>query len=331
MIATFINLFKTNCYSYQELKQASFSKIEKSILIIIFDIYKKYITEKNSNQTLDFDDLIIKATNIVPQTSLKYKYIIIDEFQDTSFLRLNLIKAIVNTNNSKVIVVGDDWQSIYHFSGCDLKLFLNFSNYFPKTQEIKLTSTYRNSQELINIASRFVLKNPLQIPKSLHSSKHEQSPLVFVPTKDKLKTIDKVLNYLITISNDIMILSRNTNDIKKYFHEETIINNHIIYNGHNIPYYTVHKSKGLEAEYVIILNCNNETLGFPNKIENPPLINKLFKLQEIPFAEERRLFYVAITRCKKQTFLIYDTKSPSIFIKEIKKLVKKELRTLSYF
>lgn len=331
LIATFINLFKTNCYSYQELKLARFSKLEKSILIIIFDIYKKYISEKNSTQTLDFDDLIIKATKVVHQTNLNYKYIIIDEFQDTSFLRLNLIKSIVKTNNSKVIVVGDDWQSIYHFSGCDLNLFLNFSKYFPQPQEIKLTSTYRNSQELINIASKFVLKNPLQISKKLQSSKHEQSPLVFVPAKEATETIAKVLNYLCNISKDIMILSRNTNDVKKYFTPDAISDNHIIFNGQNIPYYTVHKSKGLEAEYVVILNCNNETLGFPNKIENSPLLNKIFKLREIPFAEERRLFYVAITRCKRQTFLIYDVNSPSIFIKEIKKIVKKELHTLSYF
>ena len=95
-------------------------------------------------------------------------------------------------------------------------------------------------------------------------------------------------------------------------------------------FYTVHKSKGLESEYVILLNCNNEILGFPNQIENHSLIDKIFSNNEIKFAEERRLFYVAITRCKKQTILVYNKNNPSIFIKEIKRIVKKQLGKIEY-
>ncbi len=332
LISTFINLFKTNCYNYENIKNTKFSKIEKNLLLIIFNIYKKYIEEKNSTNTLDFDDLIIKATNMASETFLNFKYIIIDEFQDTSFLRLNLVKSIANYNNSKVIVVGDDWQSIYRFSGCDLNLFLNFQNYFSNVSKIILTSTYRNSQKLINIAAKFVLKNPYQINKVLNSHKHELAPLIFVPYKNARYSITTLLSYLTNISQDIMILSRNTKDIKKYFYDEEIIDNsYILFHNIKIPYYTVHKSKGLEAEYVVILNCNNETLGFPNKIENSPLIDKLFSSKEIAFAEERRLFYVAITRCKKVSYLVYDKNSPSIFIKEIKKIAKKELCNITFF
>ena len=188
LIETFINLWKTNDFKYNNLDLSKFSKIEKNILIFIFNIYKKYNLEKTSTNQLDFDDLILYATNLVSKANLKFKYIIIDEFQDTSFIRLNLIKNIVQNTNSKIIVVGDDWQSIYRFSGCDLKLFLNFPSFFSNVQIIKLVNTYRNSQELIQIAATFVQKNPLQISKNLKSFKNNQTPLIFAPYKNQTRS-----------------------------------------------------------------------------------------------------------------------------------------------
>ena len=121
-----------------------------------------------------------------------------------------------------------------------------------------------------------------------------------------------------------MILSRNNKDIYNYIDiDYSLDNNNLTYKNNTIKYYTIHKSKGLEAEYVIVINCDNDYLGFPNKIENNSLINKLFPYKEIKYAEERRLFYVAITRCKEKTFLLYNKSNPSIFIKEIKRIAKK--------
>ena len=122
-IETFINLYKTNNVNADTILKIKYNFLEKKILLIILKIYKLYIIEKNSTNSLDFDDLIIIATKFVNKIKLNYKYIIIDEFQDTSFIRLNLIRKIYEQENSKIIVVGDDWQSIYRFSGCDLMLF----------------------------------------------------------------------------------------------------------------------------------------------------------------------------------------------------------------
>ncbi len=324
MIVTFIYLYKTNNMNYNDIKIIKYTKIEKKILTIIFKIYKTYLLEKKSSNSLDFDDLIIEATHIVKKINLNYKYIIIDEFQDTSYIRLNLIKEIYTYTNSKIIVVGDDYQSIYRFSGCNLDIFLNFDNLFPNVKTIKLINTYRNSLELISIAATFIQKNPLQIKKNLVSSKRCKNPIVFVPYSNKIQVLKSTLNKLLKISHDIMILSRNNKDIYNYIDNDYALdNNNLIYKNNPIKYYTVHKSKGLEAEYVIIINCDNDYLGFPNKIENSSLINKLFPDKEIKYAEERRLFYVAITRCKEKTFLLYNKNNPSIFIKEIKRIAKK--------
>jgi DNA helicase-4 len=129
-----------------------------------------------------------------------------------------------------------------------------------------------------------------------------------------------------------MIVSRNNKDINKYIDNDfTLQDNILTFNNRSIKYYTIHKSKGLEAEYVIVINCNDSYLGFPNKIESNAIINKLLPNNEIRFAEERRLFYVAITRCKKQVFLLYDKNLPSIFIKEIKKITKKIVHNNTIF
>ena len=331
-IATFINLYKTNDINCDFVLSKKYTKIEKNILIIIFRIYKIYLEEKQSTQKVDFDDLIIIATKKVKESGLKYKYIIIDEFQDTSQIRLNLIKAIYTQSEAKIIVVGDDYQSIYRFSGCDLNIFLNFTKIFPNTKIIKLLNTYRNSQELITIASKFICKNPLQIKKELLSTKHSSSPIVFAPYLTKLKIIKKILNIVTKKTNDIMILARNNDDIYNYIDNNIKYKDDLLYyKGHEIKYFTIHKSKGLEADIVIVLNCNNEYLGFPNKIENNKLIDKIIANNEIKYAEERRLFYVALTRCKKEVILVYDKNNPSIFIKEIKRIVKKQMHKINYY
>ena len=332
LIETFINLWKTNNFSFQNINLKKFNKLEKKIMYFIFTIYKKYINEKRSMNVLDFDDLILLATKSIENANLLYKYIIIDEFQDTSMIRLNLVKSIYEKTNSKIIVVGDDWQSIYRFSGCNLKIFLNFQKFFPNAKTIKLTNTYRNSQELINIATAFIKKNPDQIDKILRSTKKNDKPLILVPYKNKIQKFKELLDYILQFSDDIMILSRNNQDIYSYLdHDITFKNDELIYKGKILKFFTVHKSKGLEANYVVVLNCNDELLGFPNKIENNIILEKIFSCNEIPYAEERRLFYVALTRCKEKTFLVYDKEKPSIFILEIKKLIKKELKHIEYF
>ena len=331
-IFSFINLYKTNNLNAKKILNQRLSIIEKNILLIIFKIYKDYIKEKESVQKLDFDDLIIKATEKVKYSKIKYEYIIIDEFQDTSQIRLNLIKELYAYNNAKIVVVGDDWQSIYHFSGCDLNIFLNFTKYFPNTKKFQLLNTYRNSQELIIIASKFICKNPLQIKKDLLSNKLFPHPIILTPYKNKKDILKKLLNVLIKEEKDIMILFRNNNDIYEYITNDfTLENNTLMYQNCKIKYYTIHKSKGLEANTVIILNCNNDYLGFPNKIENNNLINKIMPNDEIIYAEERRLFYVALTRCKEKTYLVYNKNNPSIFIKEIKKIIKDTLHKIKYF
>ncbi len=323
LIITFINLFKTNNHDINILHNLITNYEDRYLLKIILDILNIYEEEKNSCRMLDFDDLIIQATKLLENDYQykKYDYIIIDEFQDTSLIRLNLIKEIYYHSNAVITAVGDDAQSIFHFTGCDLNIFLNFQDHFPNSNLIFLKNTYRNSQEIVDISEKFINKNPNQLVKNMHSNIHIQDALKIIYYYHASKSLKKTLDLI--KSDNIMILSRNYNDIYNYLDDEiTIQDNLIYYQNKTYKYLTIHSSKGLESDYVIILNNANSLYGLPNKLEDHPILKYITgNDNEIPFAEERRLFFVGITRCKIKTYLLVPFKNSSCFIQEIKKLL----------
>ena len=164
-INKFIHLYKSNGYDYLYLKKIIkkynniFNKKYTYILIIIVKILLEYQNNLKEENIIDFDDIILLSTKLVKNTNLNYKYIIIDEFQDTSLTRYNLIKEILDKTNANFLAVGDDYQSIYRFTGCDLYLFINFKKFFKDSKIYKIQTTYRNSQELISLAGDFKKKN----------------------------------------------------------------------------------------------------------------------------------------------------------------------------
>ena len=317
----FINLFKSNNsdnYKFKEIfikinKLKSKSKRLSNLmyLINIINIYKLYELELKSSLEYDFNDLITIATDIIKKSNYtdKYKFIIIDEFQDTSLVRLKLILEIYYKNNCKIFCVGDDFQSIYQFTGCDLNIFLNFKKYFKNSTIKKLKMTYRNPQELINVAGSFVMKNKKQIKKVLISNKTISKPIKIVYSSNLLKLI-KLIN------SDYIILGRNNNDIYKYFNKDDIIK-------YNIKYLTIHKAKGLESDNIIIINLTNDFDSLPSNVTNDYLIDLLLSNKDDIYYEERRLFYVALTRTKNNVYLVTNKHYESPFIKELIKDYKK--------
>lgn len=310
LIITFINLFKTNNYNLSYFLKM---KKDKDILRIIIDIYILYEEELKSSNKIDFNDMINLAIKYVKNNNIKkYKYIIVDEYQDTSYLRYLLLKEIINKTNAKIICVGDDYQSIYRFNGCDLNMFLNFKKYFGKTKILKINYTYRNSQELINVAGKFIMKNKRQLYKELKSQKRINKPIKIMYGNN----LKKLLDIVIKKHDNILILGRNNFDIDNYFKLDK--NGFIEYNHNYIRYLTIHASKGLEEECVIIINLKDDTLGIPSKIKDDRILKKINNSFDIyPYEEERRLFYVALTRSKSDVYLLVDKKNPSIFVKEL--------------
>lgn len=329
MIESFINKIKCNNHTYLDIldyliKNKRYSKKEqyknKCFLIIVLDIYRIYLEEINAYYGIDFDSMISESIEIVKNKGMyhNYKYIIIDEFQDTSMVRYQLISEIQKETCAKIMCVGDDYQSIYAFSGCNLDLFVNFRRYFSKANILFINKTYRNSYELVNISCNFVSRNHYQMKKSIKANFMLKKPLkIIYYENDYQEKFYKLLDYLIDSNKkNILVLGRNNNDIKELVND--IKDDMFIYRDCEIKYLTVHRSKGLEEDNVILINCNDDYLGFPNKIIDERVFELISKNKEkILFPEERRLFYVALTRTKNYVYVMCKKNRESIFVKEI--------------
>ena len=334
LIISFINNIKchghdiNNFKKYINKNKFIFSRSKRlkniSFMIIMFDIYRIYLEELNSNYRIDFDMMIDISSKIINKYGMKryYKYIIIDEFQDTSYIRYKLIKSIQNECNSKILCVGDDFQSIYRFSGCNLDLFVNFKKYFKPSKILYMNNTYRNSMDLIRIAYSFIIKNSYQLKKNLISKKRLYKPIKIVYyTRSNYKYIfNRLLDKLYKENKkEILVLGRCNHDIN-FVYDGILDNNYFSYKDIKIKYLTVHTSKGLECDNVIILNLEDNILGFPNKIQDDEILSLAFKNKEnYLYAEERRLFYVAITRTKNNVYLMTRKNKESKFVLEIKR------------
>lgn len=309
LIKTFINLFKSKNYSldkfYIFLKKATV--IEKELLKEIMKCYICYESYLNKENLIDFNDMINLAIKSLDKSNIRYKYIIIDEYQDTSYTKLMLLKKLVKLSDANLFAVGDDFQSIYRFTGSDINIIIKFKKYFPYSKIIKLKNTYRNSKQLLKITSKFIMKNPNQIYKKMHSKINTKDPIEIVYYEDLNESILNVINS--NNIDDLLILSRNNKDLDSI-------------NIANINYkkMTVHKSKGLEAKNVFLINVNGSLNGFPNKCRDHEILRFVNEYKEYyPYEEERRLFYVALTRCTYKTYIFVPHDNESIFIKQIKK------------
>jgi DNA helicase-4 len=290
---------------------------------------------RNENK-IDFDDMILQAIDELDKTNnFKYKYIIVDEFQDISFSRMKFLQKLIEHGNSKLFAVGDDWQAIYRFSGCDLNIFLRFSDYFGDCAITKITTTHRNSQELQDIAGPFIKANPEQFNKKINSSLHLEHPVqIMYYSKKKYYAFLDVLKEIAKLNKEakVLVLGRNNKDFedialdsriyidfKKSSETKTVINVRD-FPKMQISFSTVHASKGLEEDYVVIINADDSRLGFPNKMEDDELLDMVLSSKsKYQYAEERRLWYVALTRTRNYTYIIANNENPSVFVKEIEK------------
>ena len=344
LLGTFINLCKSRQLDYNAIVSIFTDKLratnkfmherQQIFLRFAIPILKKYDHTLKEKSEIDFNDMINRATDLIKVNIPEYTYqhIIIDEYQDISYSRFNLIKEIRELSGARLICVGDDWQSIYRFAGSDISLFSNFEKYVGKYEKLFIEQTYRNSQSLVDITSKYILKNKKQIQKNPKSKKEPfENPIKFVYySQENAEAI--FINEVQAIidkngNKPILVLGRHSFDIDEFI--KLTVNSKIKYYERSnkleiksfedidIKYITVHKSKGLEADNVIILNLKNHLLGFPNKMTDDPMLSLLLSDDEsFRFAEERRLFYVALTRTKNEVVLLIPT-NVSLFAEEL--------------
>ena len=339
LLSSFITLMKANEKSVDGLLKtipneddgkmiSTNDKRNRYILTnIIKPFYEAYQEELDKNYSIDFTDAIIQATQICREGLWQeYDYILVDEFQDISVDRYKLLQALRSEHpKTKLYCVGDDWQSIFRFAGSDMSLFYDFEKYFGFTEICKIETTYRFHQPLIDQSSEFVMKNKDQRRKSIKPPARDtkETHLYFMKCEGNDGTLKKAEEIVkkIPMSESVILMGRYNYDAMSLGFKGKIDNrdNKIKVNiaGRELFFLSVHSAKGLEADHVILVNCNQGAYGFPSLIEDDPILDfVLSKSESYPFAEERRLFYVAMTRAKKRMCVLYDSQRPSPFISE---------------
>lgn len=361
LICRFISNFKVNAYQaddFSRMYHSTQNVRSRLFLSICNDCYLEYERWLKENKAVDFEDMINESARLLREVKemkkkLDFKYIIVDEYQDISRQRFDLTKELSEVTDAKIIAVGDDWQSIYAFSGSDITLFTKFEEKMGYAKMLKIVRTYRNSQEVIDIAGNFIQRNKEQINKQLISPKHIDDP-VLIYTYDgtrkayngnrksggnyeMARSIETVLTDLLNYKKaegkdpgSILLLGRYGFDgdhlertgLFEYINRTNKVRS-VKYPQLDITFMTAHSSKGLGYDDVIVINGKNETYGFPTKVEDDPVLSLVIKGdRSIDYAEERRLFYVAMTRTKNRVFFVAPEANPSEFLLELKQSYK---------
>lgn len=351
LVCTFIQNFKTNgCGVDDFFKFLMTTNNERSKLFLTiceqcYHEYSKCLRERNA---IDFEDMINDSARIIREEELKgkrleFKYIIVDEYQDISRQRFNLTKELSKLCDAKIIAVGDDWQSIYAYAGSDINLFTNFKKYFGYGQELRITRTYRNAQEIIDIAGNFIQKNTSQITKALVSPKRITNPVIIQTYTEDVdrkqyagkggkyylvgETVEKIMREILTENpkSSILLLGRYgfdgfnlTKSADFIYWEKTGNVTSKTFSDIEMEFMTVHRAKGLGYDNVIIINAIDAAYGFPSQIQDDPVLKYVISTDcSIEWAEERRLFYVALTRTKNRVYIVTPQQRPSVFVREL--------------
>ncbi len=347
LFETLINLIKSNGYTITTLRQLNMgnSNIQNNntILSLLEPIFNSYCIYLNEHKEIDFNDMINMATQYVSQKKYisPYKYVIVDEYQDISKARFLLLKSLRQSNDYNLFCVGDDWQSIYRFAGSDIGYILKFEQYWGSSEISRLEITYRFTQKLIDVSSNFIMKNPVQIKKFIRSQNdsdrcvlsyingyNDKLSILYMAKKIEDLPKNSSVFFIGRYSFDVKLLSDTGLFDYKYNNVSGLVDLNYSYRTDlKMSFITAHKSKGLQADYVFIINNKSSRMGFPSKIQDVPILNLLLdNCDGYPYAEERRLFYVVLTRAKKKVFIVTVSNQESKFAMELKERYSEEIK-----
>lgn len=318
----------------------------QSFLSLLFPLWGRYEKYLESTSQIDFADMIGQATSIVRGGAYAspYKLILVDEFQDISRGRANLVIALLALHSDSVLFgVGDDWQAINRFAGSDLSIMRNFETEFGKTETNYLRKTFRSNRGISSVAATFVSENRQQIRKDVEAVSEKWEGVVriveFSDWDDQRAKIVTKLNLLSARAAEegrvisVMLLGRYKYKTTDAISDKQVMEWNRIYAGRLVivrkekerhgkksqeALDSVHSSKGLEADVVIVHSVQARYYGFPSEMEDDVLLSLVLADREThPFAEDRRLFYVALTRAKEEVTLYVSQDQPSTFVIEL--------------
>ena len=324
LIGTFLNHAKSGNMSEGKIRAAARNRGDRSrtdhFLKIFTEVRRRYEALLQAQGAKDFHDLINEASEYAHsgEWNNPFQYVLIDEFQDISNGRMNLAKALRKPGVA-YFLVGDDWQSIYRFAGSYVGLLDQCDQHLGHTQRVNLTQTFRFGERIAAPSTGFIQQNPEQTKRELNALDSDCDHGITViahenaveGVKRALQSIDEVRE---SRSESVRVLGR-------YRKSARSLSERTKQRGVQIKYGTVHSAKGLEADHVVVVDLKDDRrFGFPSQMDDDPLLTIVMPPIHggpYPFAEERRLFYVALTRARRGAYLITDPKRPSYFVREL--------------
>ena len=338
-----INLVKSNGYTIEYLKSIAQNKQHFVFITLLEPLFTAYNNALKQNSEIDFNDMINLATEYVKAGRIKnhYSYVIVDEYQDISKARYTLLTELRKSFDYNLFCVGDDWQSIYRFAGSDISYILNFEKYWGKTTINKIETTYRFTKSLIEVSDTFIMQNPSQLKKQIHGKSNDPrfslGEICGYNDKHSVKLIALKIDEL-PQNSSVYFIGRYSFDVNlladsrlfdcQYNNATGLID--VKYTRRTdlkMAFLTAHKSKGLQADYVFIINNKDSRVGFPSMIQNDSILDLLLdNCEAFPFAEERRLYYVALTRAKIKSFFVTVKGKESVFAQELHNRYNNQLK-----
>lgn len=300
-----------------ESVQPEYTEAFKKYLKLLSPLLKAWKVALKEEDAIDFSGLLHQAINLIEKGRFisPWKHILVDEFQDISPLRASLLTALKQQNKqTSLFAVGDDWQAIYRFSGAELLLTTSFHHSFGEGAVCALDTTYRFNDTIGDVANSFIQQNPMQLSKPLNSLVKGNKKAVALLSDDQLENLLNKMSGYVEEDETILLLAR-----YHYLKPELLKKAKTRWPKLNLEFMTFHASKGQQADYVIILGLQDGKDAFPAPARESIIeLALLPKVEDYPNAEERRLMYVALTRAKKQVWLLFNKQQPSCFVSELK-------------
>ena len=349
IIREFLDLHELESETVMQIASKFSSEEYRKLFLTVSEQYQGELSGLLEKHQTTFSGLIKLAIRYLRSGQIKtqFRYIIVDEYQDLSALRQKFLRLLLESSQANLFAVGDDWQAIYGFSGSRVDFTLNFRKFWGDFSLHRISKTYRFGPTLTGLSSNFIMQDHTQIRKQIRSQKEDSLEAVVEICGDSERLDLEVLTHYFEFlprDSSILLLGRFQVDQFRLLHctQFNLTSSGVEFRPRpdlKIRFLTVHQSKGLEADYVILLNNRDAKLGFPAHVKDPPLKTELIKIAEelrldqVSVNEERRLFYVALTRAKKQVILLTVDGKESSFIKELRRKFRQDFTTyyLSHF
>ena len=333
-----MRMLMNDCYSVMEIYKTGNKKLEEflkeadnleqkdrknvemvySISSYIGSFMKKFGLRDYSDQLIHCIEFFKNNPDRMP----KFEHILVDEYQDVNLMQIELLDLL---NAKNLFCVGDPRQSIFGWRGSKIKYILNFEEKYPDSEIITLSTNYRSSRQIVDLMNKSL--ESTKLPELRHSSPSQAEIKIinFDSENEEMEFIIAKIMELDAPKNEIFVLAR-TNRLISELSDRMKLRNirHIIRTeDHNrdieaardeVTLATIHSIKGLEAEAVFVMGCSS--INFPCKASDHPII-ELVKFDDYDREEEeRRLFYVALSRAKSRLYITYSGKNHTRFIND---------------